>query len=377
MKYEKKFATLSEYNTFLGSDDFITPNVSVVAFDESIYYHPLIVEGDKYLKFTAKQSNSTVKLNRVGTSTSLTNASVEYSTDDGTTWNTYTVSTASTAISLASVGSSVLFRGNNERLSYAASNYHKFVMTGQIEASGDLTSLFNEVGGDVAMVASACSYLFSGCTSLLTAPNLPSTTLASHCYNSLFKGCSALKEIKFYASAFTGCDGWVYGCGAINYMYVKSNLIDANNYSASAKPMYSKYICNVDTLEPVKGRVSSFKIGSTTYPYAGCAKLYGRANGLFTGYAYGVINTGGSTNVYVDNFSNCVFCNPSIPLFVPVGTTSGSYSFGTESMTSSFVGNTYDDCNNAIKEFEMNTTGYGSLSSYSSKSITNIQFYNV
>ena len=34
--------------------------------------------------------------------------------------------------------------------------------------------------------------LFSGCTSLTTAPELPATTLTKYCYNSMFSGCTSL-----------------------------------------------------------------------------------------------------------------------------------------------------------------------------------------
>ncbi len=35
-------------------------------------------------------------------------------------------------------------------------------------------------------------YMFNSCTSLTTAPKLPSTTLAPYCYNSMFGGCTSL-----------------------------------------------------------------------------------------------------------------------------------------------------------------------------------------
>lgn len=32
--------------------------------------------------------------------------------------------------------------------------------------------------------------MFYGCTSLVTAPELPATVLAEYCYNNMFDGCS-------------------------------------------------------------------------------------------------------------------------------------------------------------------------------------------
>ena len=38
--------------------------------------------------------------------------------------------------------------------------------------------------------------MFNGCTSLTTAPELPATTLTTRCYSYMFKGCSSLNYIK-------------------------------------------------------------------------------------------------------------------------------------------------------------------------------------
>ena len=38
------------------------------------------------------------------------------------------------------------------------------------------------------------NFMFSGCTSLTTAPALPATTLAEYCYSEMFKGCTSLTQ---------------------------------------------------------------------------------------------------------------------------------------------------------------------------------------
>ena len=151
-----------------------------------MHYNPYY---DPILKFTAEEANSTIKLNRTGTATTLANASLQYSTDNGETWNDYTLWNA---ITLANVGDSVKFKGTNTRLGINTSNYHNFVMTGKIKATGDVTSLFNEIGGDMEMQAYGCYNMFNGCTSLTTSPALPSTTLAGYCYSNMFRGCTSL-----------------------------------------------------------------------------------------------------------------------------------------------------------------------------------------
>lgn len=43
-------------------------------------------------------------------------------------------------------------------------------------------------------VSERCYYkMFSGCTSLTTAPELPATTLADFCYYNMFYGCTNLQ----------------------------------------------------------------------------------------------------------------------------------------------------------------------------------------
>ncbi len=63
--------------------------------------------------------------------------------------------------------------------------------------------------------AKYCYYMFNGCTSLTTAPELPATTLAIECYYGMFSGCTSLTAAPelpattlasyCYASMFSGC----------------------------------------------------------------------------------------------------------------------------------------------------------------------------
>ena len=163
------------------------------------------------LMLTAQQANSTVKLSKQGSPAAI---SLEYSTNDGSTWNTYTVGNT---ITLNNIGDAVKFRGTNSTLSSSSSNYYQFQMTGRIAASGDVTSLLNGTGGNVNLTGKnyCFYYMFYGCGSLTKAPNLPSMTLASQCYSSMFYGCTSLTTATelpattlspgCYYSMFRGC----------------------------------------------------------------------------------------------------------------------------------------------------------------------------
>lgn len=179
-----------------GGVEYVTPNVSVCVKENELHYNPYVY--DPILKFTAEEANSTIKLNRMGSATTLANAVLQYSTDNGETWNDYvytqqgTIGYSGDTITLENVGDSVKFKGTNATLGVNGSNYHKFVTTGKIKATGDVTSLFNEVGGDFAMPSYGCYYMFNGCKSLTAAPELPATTLGNHCYYGMFQNCTSL-----------------------------------------------------------------------------------------------------------------------------------------------------------------------------------------
>lgn len=86
----------------------------------------------------------------------------------------------------------------------------------KVSCAGDIRTLLNYE--DYSMTdcfqVRFC-FLFSGCTSLTTAPELPATILASNCYESMFKGCTSLTtapelpatslNYDCYESMFEGC----------------------------------------------------------------------------------------------------------------------------------------------------------------------------
>lgn len=60
--------------------------------------------------------------------------------------------------------------------------------------------------------------MFSGCTSLTTAPELPAETLAAECYLGMFYGCTSLTtapELKATTLAEHCCDSMFFGCTSL------------------------------------------------------------------------------------------------------------------------------------------------------------------
>lgn len=141
---------------------------------------------------------------------------IEYKINDGE-WTSITSTTGDgSSISVVS-GDVVQFRGDNA--AYSSS----FVGDCQFNAKGNIMSLIDSTGFTTAttltdmgafenlfkdciglisaeslilpattLTWSCYRYMFQGCTSLTTAPELPATALTTECYGSMFHGCTSL-----------------------------------------------------------------------------------------------------------------------------------------------------------------------------------------
>lgn len=131
---------------------------------------------------------STVRLAQVGTPYEI---SLEYSTDE-THWKPYTIGETITLED----STFLLFRNGehkNRKFSKDDENYYHFEISGPISARGNIMSLLNR---DFSTQLTFYGFfaLFEGCTSLLSAPELPATTMEKGCYSQMFAGCTALKS---------------------------------------------------------------------------------------------------------------------------------------------------------------------------------------
>ena len=167
----------------------------------------------KYLTLTATENNSSVALKKVGT----VNNTYEYKLNDGA-WTSYTLTTSGVAIPL-SAGDKIQWRCTNIRSTFSMYAYVQFVMTGKIEASNPVTSMVLYTLDPLSLYGYdfACCHLFSDCSSLIKAPELPATTLALYCYFNLFSGCTSLTQapelpattltLHCYEEMFRFCEG--------------------------------------------------------------------------------------------------------------------------------------------------------------------------
>lgn len=161
---------------------------------------------------------------------------------DKQTWTTITV-TDTTGVNIAvPANGRVYLRGDNGALAEGA-NYLNIKCSSAFDVAGDATTLISKAGRlyqaysyafrslfyqatqlkhahDLTLftgiVADYCyRAMFSGCTSLLTAPILTATNTASNCYTEMFSGCTNLQAApalpavtlvaSCYMSMFSNC----------------------------------------------------------------------------------------------------------------------------------------------------------------------------
>ena len=173
------------------------------------------------LCFTAKTANSSVQLTAVGSAPAVT----LIKSFDGVNWEDYAVGEV---IDLPSIGDFVYLaagEGGNETFGSSTNAYHKFVINGLVAASGDITSLRNFDLAQTQLAIYCYRSMFSGCTGLTSAPELPATTLEANCYRSMFQGCTHLALMKVHFTAWrTQTTSWVTSVSSAGTFYKPSAL---------------------------------------------------------------------------------------------------------------------------------------------------------
>ncbi len=188
-----------------------------------------------YFTVTAKEANVDVKIliRNNSYSGSYSTHYLEYSTDDGSSWSTLTLSTKGTTYTVATlsnIGDKVMFRGDNPSglgnvvsggAMYLRFLFEKSSTKKAVSLSGNIMTLIDKEGtttttpgtytfyrlfeeskiddiSELSLPATTLSYgcysgMFYKCTNLTSVmETLPATTLAEKCYEQMFAMCSAL-----------------------------------------------------------------------------------------------------------------------------------------------------------------------------------------
>ena len=132
------------------------------------------------ITFTGESSDFTLKANR-----KVWNGTVEYSTDitQWTTWDGTAISSHNKRLYLRGRGNTTFYRNGGAN----------FVLSAKAGCSGNLNTLLEYSNPPTTLSADNIYFgMFSGCTNLTTAPDLPATTLSPYCYADMFRGCTNL-----------------------------------------------------------------------------------------------------------------------------------------------------------------------------------------
>lgn len=129
--------------------------------------------------------------------TKLWDGTLEYNNGNGNGWTIWNGSQISS--SNIDGRQRIYFRGSNNTyiMGSNGSGSNAWKITGSnVECNGNIEYLLDYqkvVAGEHPEMGSRCYiYMFYGCSSLTTAPELPATTLTNLCYDSMFGNCSSL-----------------------------------------------------------------------------------------------------------------------------------------------------------------------------------------
>ena len=194
-KYVHLFETVNEFNSARTPDNYVEPWLSYTKENSGLTFNK--TEYEKLL-----ETPLTFNIISAGTivwkaqNTAYT-TTIEYSMDSGSTWTSITSSKEGTSISV-NPGDVIQFRGDNATYSSGSSRYSTFrASTAIFEAEGNIMSLIDSTGFSRATaLQSAYTFvrLFSDCAGLMNVSNLilPASTLADYCYQYMFNGCTSL-----------------------------------------------------------------------------------------------------------------------------------------------------------------------------------------
>ena len=282
--------------------------------------------------FTSLEDGNTFSLNK----------EISISVDGKKTWQTLAANTPSPVIN---AGEKIYFKATENAYPYQGVNYnYQFTTLKTCNVSGHPYSLYTKFsyysfaylfqntkivdasGLDLSenKTTSRCYLeMFRGCTSLVTAPELPATTIADSCYQGMFRGCTSLVTApelpattlanNCYYEMFQGCTSLVTApelpattlkdyCYA--YMFNKcTSLTKAPELPATTLLNYCYYYM----FSKCTSLVTAPELPATTlvnycygYMFDGCKKInYIKAlfttspSTSYTGYwLYGVASTG-------------------------------------------------------------------------------------
>ena len=213
-------------------DESITTSTYIDGIEVVQYYPQDVKETDYSKEPLTFKILSAGTINWTASNTGITKT-IEYKVNGGK-WVSITSNTGETAPSITvNSGDKIQFKGNNAQYATIPSSYNSFSGSASFEAEGNIMSLiYGDDFKNKLTISSAKAFLglFRDCTNLISAENLvlPATTLADMCYYYMFGGCTSLTTVPELPATTmaTYCYGRMfYGCTSLTT--VPSNLLPA------------------------------------------------------------------------------------------------------------------------------------------------------
>ena len=262
------------------------------------------VVGPDYFYIESLGDGNTVSVINVGNgNTDNVTPTLEYSTDKNT-WNTITFDWArgehTTELPILNTGNKVYFRNDTRKFSNSDYKYIKFSSSVSSNVGGDIRTLSNYINVDsettpqsymfyrlfynnkkivdasnlrlpYTTLAYGCyQYMFSGCTSLTSAPALPAKTLNMYCYYSMFSGCTSLTTAPALPATTLAsycCQSMFSGCTSLTTApTLPATTLKDNCYNY----MFSN--CNSLTTAP-ELPATTLEFRCYSYMFQGCTSL--------------------------------------------------------------------------------------------------------
>ena len=248
------------YQLKVGKNKISVSGITVADWDNT----GIITEGSKaeqifpYVTFTAEAEQKF----KMTTSGKYTISGLQYSVNNGKWENVE----KDIPVTFGGTNGTLRLRGTNingtASSSIALSNIRFTDKTVKVACTGDIRTLLDWRNYSTVKTQNArfCN-LFIDCTVLTSAPELPATTLAKNCYDSMFSGCTSLTDAPVlpatkladfcYSSMFSGC----------------TSLTDAPVLPAEklANNCYTYMFSNCNSLSTITMLAPASKINLTPY----------------------------------------------------------------------------------------------------------------
>ena len=250
-RYINSYATENDIQIALQNGELLKPYVAYIEDVDRIDWNSKTIDySGKYLTFNILSAGT------INWTASKTDAAktIDYKLNDNE-WTSITSNTGSSAPTITvNSGDKVQFRGNNATYSNGGNIIfnilcNSFGGSASFEVEGNIMSLIygdnfknnsaisstytfanlfrnctnlisaeNLVLPATTLVDFCYYYMFYGCKSLTTAPELPATTLASMCYQQMFGGCTSLTQAPALPATTlaNNCYGYMFdGCTSL------------------------------------------------------------------------------------------------------------------------------------------------------------------